>query len=97
MCSTTALPPSWLISAGIELPQNVSIVYTAFSQAAQKEEFAAWRDLWYKSFLPAVLSSSTTSPMGFVKVDGGLPALQKASEEVFDGKMRGKVIINPQE
>lgn len=85
------------LGAGVDLPANVEIVYTAFSQAVQEEGHAAWRDWWYRTYLPSVLTSSTKSPIKFTKIDGGLSALQKASQEVFDGKVRGKIIIDPQE
>ena len=81
----------------IELPANVDIVYTAFSQAAQKEEYADWRAWWYQDYLPKVLREALVEPVKFTKVDGGLPALQQASQDVFDGKVRGKLVIDPQE
>ncbi|KAF3039358.1 hypothetical protein E8E12_005991 [Didymella heteroderae] len=84
------------LSTGVELPANVDMVYAAFSQAAQKNEYAAWRNWWYRTYLPSMLASSAASPVAFTKVDGGLLALQKASQEVFDAKVRGKVIIDPQ-
>lgn len=85
------------LSAGVDLPANVEIVYTAFSQAAQKEDYAAWRDWWYRTYLPSVLASNTGSPIKFTKVDGGLSALQMASQDVVDGKVRGKILVDPQE
>ena len=35
--------------------------------------------------------------VSYTKVDGGLAALQTAGQDVFDGKVRGKLIIGPQE
>jgi NADPH:quinone reductase-like Zn-dependent oxidoreductase len=79
------------------LPSNVEVVYTAFSQAAQKEEYSEWRDWWYGSYLPSQLSPGVASPVSYTKVEGGLSALQKASQDVFDGKVRGKLVVDPQE
>ncbi|RMZ70799.1 alcohol dehydrogenase [Pyrenophora seminiperda CCB06] len=79
-----------------ELPSNVDIIYDAFSQAAQKEQYSDWRDWWYQEYLPEVLSKGLES-VKFTKVEGGLSALQQASEDVFNGKVKGKVVINPQD
>jgi NADPH:quinone reductase-like Zn-dependent oxidoreductase len=86
-----------VLPSTIELPPNVDIVYTAFSQAAQKEEYSEWRDWWYQRYLPDVLSNGLIESVKFTKVDGGLSAMQQASQDVFDGKVRGKLVINPQE
>lgn len=83
----SVLPPS------IEVLSNVEIVYTAFSQAAQREEYLEWRNWWYGTYLPTALAE----PVGYTKVDGGLKALQGASQDVFDGKVRGKLVIDIQE
>ncbi|KAF2622462.1 oxidoreductase domain-containing protein [Macroventuria anomochaeta] len=85
------------LSAGVELPSNVEVIYTAFSQAAQKDEYTEWRKWWYTSYLPSVLSSGSVSPVSYTHIEGGLSALQNASQDVFDGKVRGKVVISPQE
>jgi hypothetical protein len=34
--------------------------------------------------------------MKFTNVEGGLSGLQQASQDVFDGKVKGKLVINPQ-
>jgi NADPH:quinone reductase-like Zn-dependent oxidoreductase len=86
-----------VLPSTIELPPNVDMVYTSFSQAAQKEEHSEWRDWWYQQYLPDVLSKGRVEPVKFTKVDGGLSALQQANQDVFDGKVRGKLVINPQE
>ncbi|KAH7071597.1 oxidoreductase domain-containing protein [Paraphoma chrysanthemicola] len=86
-----------VLPGAAELPQGVEIVYTAFSQAAQKEEYGDWRDFWYQQYLPEVLAKNLVEPVKFTKVDGGLAALQQANQDVFDGKVRGKLVINPQE
>jgi len=80
-----------------ELPSNVEIVYNAFSQAAQEEKYIGWRDWWYQDYLPEVLSKGLVESVKFIKVDGGLQALQQASEDVFNGKVKGKLVIDPQE
>jgi NADPH:quinone reductase-like Zn-dependent oxidoreductase len=86
-----------VLGSGIELPPNVEIVYTAFSQAAQKEEYSDWRTWWYQNYLPEVLADARVEPVKFTKIEGGLAALQQANQDVFDSKVRGKLIINPQE
>lgn len=86
-----------VLPSATELPSGVEIVYTAFSQAAQKEEHRDWRDWWYKSYFPEVLTKGLVEPVPFTKIDGGLRALQQANQNVFDGKVRGKLILDPQE
>ncbi|KAF1844404.1 oxidoreductase domain-containing protein [Cucurbitaria berberidis CBS 394.84] len=86
-----------VLPAAVELPSNVEIIYTAFSQAAQKDEYSDWRDWWYQDYLPEVLAKGSLEPSKFTKVEGGLSALQQASQDVFDGKFRGKVVVDPQE
>ena len=86
-----------VLTSGVELPPDVEIVYTAFSQAAQKEEYSDWRTWWYHKYLPEVLSNGLVEPVMFTKIDGGLAALQQANQDVSDEKVRGKLIINPQE
>ena len=81
----------------VELPPSVEIVYTAFSQAAQKDEHSDWRSWWYQEYLPEVLSKGLVEPLKFTKAEGGLLALQQASQDVFDGKVRGKIVVDPQE
>jgi NADPH:quinone reductase-like Zn-dependent oxidoreductase len=81
----------------IDLPPNVQLVYAAFSQAAQEEEHVAWRTWWYQKYLPEVLIKGLVDPVKFTNVKGGLAALQQATQDVFDGKVRGKLVINPQE
>jgi hypothetical protein len=82
---------------GTNISPNVEVVYTAFSQAAQKDEYSDWRVWWYHNYLPRVLVDGLVEPVTFTKIDGGLAALQKANQDVFDGKVRGKLVINPQE
>jgi NADPH:quinone reductase-like Zn-dependent oxidoreductase len=86
-----------VLPGAVELPQNVEVVYTAFSQAAQKEEYSNWRNFWYQEYLPEVLARNLVEPVKFTKVGGGLAAMQQASQDVFDGKVRGKLVVDPQE
>ncbi|KAF1923203.1 oxidoreductase domain-containing protein [Didymella exigua CBS 183.55] len=85
------------LSEEVELPANVEIVYKSFSQATHKPEYAEWRNWWYGIYLPSVLSARLESLVAYPKIGNGLSALQRASQEVSDGKVRGKVIVNPQE
>lgn len=86
-----------VLPGSADLPAGVEIVYAAFSQAAQKEEYKPWRDWWYGSYLPDILMKGAVERVKHVKVEGGLASLQQASQDVFDGKVRGKLVINPQE
>ncbi|KAH8728143.1 oxidoreductase domain-containing protein [Phaeosphaeriaceae sp. PMI808] len=86
-----------VLPSAIELPSNVEIVYSAFSQAAQKEEHGNWRTWWYQEYLPEVLGKGLFEPVKFTKVEGGLVALQQANQDVFDSKVRGKLVINPED
>jgi len=86
-----------VLPGGTGFPSNLEIVYTAFSQAAQKEEFGDWRKWWYQEYLPEVLAKGLIEPVKFTKVAGGLAALQQANQDVFDGKVRGKLVINSQD
>lgn len=81
----------------MELPSNVERIYKPFSQAAQFDENHEWREWYYKNYLPEVLRNNLVESDTYTKVPGGLGALQQASKDVFDGKVRGKLIINPQE
>ena len=86
-----------VLGGDVELPSNVERVYRPFSQAAQKEENSEWRAWWYREYLPKVLQEKLVESVKYTKKDGGLTALQQASRDVFEGKIRGKVVINPQE
>lgn len=80
-----------------ELPINVEVVYAAFLQMAHKEEFANWRNWWYKVYLPQVLMEGLMEPVKFTKTVGGLFVLQQANRDIFYGNVRGKLVVDPQE
>jgi NADPH:quinone reductase-like Zn-dependent oxidoreductase len=86
-----------VLPRSVELAPNVDIVYTAFSQAAQKDEYSEWRAWWYQKYLPEVLVQGLIEPVKFAKVDGGLESLQQANQDVYDGKVKGKLVISPQD
>lgn len=86
-----------VLGGEVELPSNVQRVYRAFSQAAQQEEYSDWRAWWYREYLPKVLREGLVETVKYTKVPGGLGALQQASTNVFEGKVRGKLIVDPQE
>jgi hypothetical protein len=86
-----------VLGGEVELPSNVERVYRPFSQAAQQDEYNDFRTWWYSDFLPKVLQESLVEPVRFTKREGGLAVLQQASADVFEGKIRGKIIVNPQE
>ena len=86
-----------VLGGEVELPSNVERVYRPFSQAAQQEEYSDFRTWWYSEYLPKVLQQNLVEPAKFTKREGGLAVLQQASADVFEGKIRGKIIVNPQE
>ncbi|KAF2815753.1 GroES-like protein [Mytilinidion resinicola] len=86
-----------VLGGDVELPENVTRVYLPFSQVSQKEEHAVFRDWWYGDYLPKVLTEGLVQPVKFEKREGGLGALWGATKEVFEGKIRGKVVLNPQD
>jgi NADPH:quinone reductase-like Zn-dependent oxidoreductase len=85
-----------VLPIGIEVPPNLEVIYTAFSQAAQKDEYSDWRKWWYQKYLPEVLEKDLVEAVQFTKVQGGLAALQQANQDVFEAKIRGKLVVNPQ-
>ncbi|KAF2119992.1 oxidoreductase domain-containing protein [Lophiotrema nucula] len=86
-----------VLGGDVELPSNVERVYHPFSQAAQRDEHGEFRAWWYRDYLPKVLQEGLVEPVKFTKREGGLAALQQAAADVFEGKVRGKLILNPQE
>jgi len=87
------------LGGDVELPGNVERVYEFFGNVTQKEgpefeEFASW---WYGEYLGKVIVDGGIEPTAFSEVKGGLAAIQKAAEDMLDGKIRGKPIVNPQE
>ncbi|KAF2740835.1 oxidoreductase domain-containing protein [Polyplosphaeria fusca] len=86
-----------VLGGEVDLPSNVERVYKAFSQAAQQDENSDFRAWWYREYLPKVLQEKLVEPVQFTKISGGLAALQQASEDVFSGKVRGKLVVDPQE
>jgi NADPH:quinone reductase-like Zn-dependent oxidoreductase len=82
-----------VLPSGVQLPLNIELVYKAFSQAAQKEEYRDWKIWWYQTYLPDVLTKNMLEPVRFTEFDGGLAALQQASQDVFDSKVRGKLVV----
>ena len=86
-----------VLGGEVELPSNVERVYLAFSQVVQRDEHSEFRAWWYGEYIPKVLQQSLVDAVQFTKRDGGLAALQQASADIFEGKVRGKVVVNPQE
>ncbi|KAF2864919.1 chaperonin 10-like protein [Massariosphaeria phaeospora] len=86
-----------VLGGDIDLPPNVERVYKPFSQAAQQDEHSSFRAWWYGEYLPQVLREYLVEPVKFSRREGGLSALQQASVDVFEGKVKAKIVINPQE
>ncbi|ORY13420.1 oxidoreductase domain-containing protein [Clohesyomyces aquaticus] len=86
-----------VLGGDVKLPSNVERVYLPFSQALQKDQYSGLRSWWYGDYLPKVLQERLVEAVKFTKREGGLPALQQASADVFEGKIRGKLVLNPQE
>ncbi|KAF2194792.1 oxidoreductase domain-containing protein [Zopfia rhizophila CBS 207.26] len=86
-----------VLGGEVGLPSNVERIYKPFSKAAQKDENGEFRGWWYREYLPKVLKENLVEPVKFTRRDGGLVAVQQASVDVFEGKVRGKLVVNPQE
>jgi NADPH:quinone reductase-like Zn-dependent oxidoreductase len=86
-----------VLGGDVELPVNVTRVYLPFSQVSQNEEHAGFRAWWYGTYLPQVLSEGGVQAVKFEKREGGLGSLWAASREVFEGKVRGKLVVDPWE
>ena len=86
------------LGGDVELPKNVERVYEFFGNVTLKEgpqfeDFAHW---WY-GYLGKVIVDGSIEPTSFNEVKGGLAAIQKAADDMLDGKIKGKPVINPQE
>lgn len=80
-----------------ELPSNVKREYTAFSMTTQKEEFAEFAVWWYNEYLPKAISDGVLQPVKYVERRGGLAALQEASRDVLESKVRERIVVYLQE
>lgn len=81
-----------------DVPSNVELIYAAFSMIVHKgDEAAEWRNWWYQEYLQKVISGGLIEPVKFTKVEGGLASMQQACDDVFGGKTKGKLIVNPQD
>ena len=86
-----------VLGGDVQLPSNVERVYLPFSQAAQHAEHSQWRDWYFKEYLPKVLQEDLLEAVKYTKREGGVTALQQASADVFEGKVRGKIVVDPTE
>ena len=77
----------------VELPKNVERIYNMFEAAGQGPEFRHW---WYTTYLPEAIGGAV-EPTPIEKRSGGLKAIQAAGDDVFSGKAKNKIIVNPQE
>ena len=77
----------------VELPKNVERIYSNFEAAGQGPEFRHW---WYTTYLPEAIGGAV-EPTPIEKRSGGLRAIQAAGDDVFSGKAKNKIIVNPQE
>jgi len=87
------------LGGDVELPSNVERVYEFFGNVTQKEgakfeEFAKW---WYGEFLGKAIVDGSIEPTPITKVVGGLAALQAAADEMLEGRVKGKPVLNPQD
>jgi NADPH:quinone reductase-like Zn-dependent oxidoreductase len=83
----------------VELPNNVELIYDVFSSTTQRdgpayEEFRKW---WYQEYLGKVIRERSIEPTAFEKRTGGLGAIQKAGDDVLEGRVKSKLVINPHE
>ncbi|KAF2469792.1 uncharacterized protein BDR25DRAFT_325961 [Lindgomyces ingoldianus] len=95
--SQKALTSLLQAQGGGQLDHNVNRVYQAFSQAVQRDQYSESRAWWCKDYLLKVLRGNLVEPVKFTKPGRGLTALHQASTEVFEGKISGRVVVNPQE
>ncbi|CAI6336244.1 unnamed protein product [Periconia digitata] len=86
-----------VLAGDVDLPANVQRIYGFFTGASQVDENTDYRDWYYQKYLPKVLQEKLVEPAQFTIVEGGLAALQQACADVHDGKVRGKLIVDPQE
>ena len=77
----------------VDLPKNVDRIYNMFEAAGQGPEFRRW---WYTTYLPKAIGGAV-EPTPIEKRSGGLKAIQAAGDDVFSGKAKNKIIVNPQE
>jgi NADPH:quinone reductase-like Zn-dependent oxidoreductase len=83
----------------VELPSNVERIYEVFNSVAQKEgpvfeKFSKW---WYGDYLAKAIRDRVIEPAAFEKRPGGLRAIQKAADDVLEGRAKAKLVLNPQE
>jgi NADPH:quinone reductase-like Zn-dependent oxidoreductase len=83
----------------VNLPSNVERIYETFSTTTQKEgpKFEKFRQWWYEDYLPKVIQEHTIEATAFEKRAGGLQGIQKAADDVLEGRAKAKLILNPQE
>ncbi|OJJ65323.1 hypothetical protein ASPSYDRAFT_85295 [Aspergillus sydowii CBS 593.65] len=79
----------------MNLPDNVTLEYDAYSMTTQKPENAEFSK-WYYGYLSSALDGGVT-PTPLEKRAGGLAAIQQACGDVLDGKSSKKLVLNPQE
>jgi NADPH:quinone reductase-like Zn-dependent oxidoreductase len=87
------------LAGDVELPSNVKRVYEKFSMITQSDEaknrdFARW---WYGEYLGKAIRERIVQPSLFEKRHGGLKVVQRAADDVVEGRTRAKLVINPQE
>lgn len=86
------------LGGNVKIPENVERVYEFFGNVTQKqgpqfEEFARW---WYGDYLGKVITDGSIETTPINKITGGLGALEAAADEMLDGKIKGRPIVNPQ-
>ncbi|KAJ5496980.1 hypothetical protein N7463_008967 [Penicillium fimorum] len=82
-------------SEGMNLADNVSLIYDFFSTATQKAENRSFTSWWYRDYLPTALAGGVT-PTPLEKRPGGLCKIQEACSDVLEGRSSKKLVLNPQ-
>jgi NADPH:quinone reductase-like Zn-dependent oxidoreductase len=87
------------LAGDVELPSNVERVYDSFADVTQKEgpEFEKFRRWWYGENLGKAIRGHTIKPALVERRPGGLKAIMGAADDVFAGRAKAKLVLNPQE
>jgi NADPH:quinone reductase-like Zn-dependent oxidoreductase len=87
------------LAGDVELPSNVERVYDSFTDISQKggPEFEKFRRWWYGEYLEKAIRQHTVQPALVERRSGGLNAIMGATDDVLAGRVKAKLVLNPQE
>lgn len=78
----------------MKLASNVRLVYDFFSMTTQKEENGDFTRWWYGDYLPTALAGGV-APTPLEKRPDGLAGVQKACDDVLEGRAPKKLVLSP--